>query len=384
MAGVQRVLILSVKAGAGHFRAAQALEAAFAERYPELDVLHVDVLEYTNAAFRKGFKEGYETLAKDLPTVWGYLYDSLEEKPGNSRLKRLATLFDQMNARPLKKLVKKFDPDRIVCTHYVGAEVVCPRRRKGKLRAEVSVTLTDYDIHTMWIQQGVDDYFVATEEMAYALREKGIGDARAHVTGIPIVPEFTRDYPDKPTMRTRLGLDPEKRTVLVSAGGFGLMRADRTVAVLSDRLPEVQFLAVAGNAKKLEQQLRDVAADRPGRIHPFGFVDNMHELMAASDLAVAKCGGLTTSECLTMGLPMVIVKPIPGQEERNAVFLLERGAGVWAHTGANMIFKAERLLRDPDRLAAMQAAARAAARPDAAYRIADTIVQGTPAGAPDA
>src|SRR5690606_15297049 len=133
-------------------------------------------------------------------------------------------------------------------------------------------------------------------------------------------------------MRMQLGLEPDRPTVLVAAGGFGMMCADEAAQVLSDRLPQAQLLVVAGRNEELRERLVKVALTAPGRIIPFGFVDHMHELMAASAFAVTKSGGLTTSECLALGLPMVVFNPIPGQEERNALYLLENGAGLWAHT----------------------------------------------------
>lgn len=371
-----RVLILSVTAGAGHLRAAQAVEAAFLERHPEVDLHCEDALDYTNAAFRNGYSQGYERLVKELPSVWGHIYERLEAKPARSRLKSAMALFDRLNAARLTRMVAKLNPDCIVCTHFVPVEVLAQRRRKGKLRAPLYVVLTDYDVHTMWIQEGVDGYFVATEEMAYALRARGT-DAHITVTGIPVLPAFARTYPSRPDMRRQLGLDPSRPAVLVSAGGFGMMRADEAAVVLAGRLPQVQLLVVAGRNEALRERLERVASKAPGHIIPFGFVDNMHELMAASDLAVAKSGGLTTSECLALGLPMVVFNPIPGQEERNALYLLENGAGLWAHTAANMLYKAETLLADPERLARMQANARRIGRPDAAFRIAHTVLGST-------
>ena len=370
-----RVLVLSIKAGAGHLRAAQALEAAFAEEHPEVEVRHVEALEHTNAAFRRSFTGVYEELIKRLPSVWGMIYERMERKAVDSTMKRLAALVDRLNARPLLEQVEAFDPDRIVCTHYLPAELLAPRRRKGKLDCPLFVTLTDYDIHTMWIQQGVDGYFVATDEMEHALRAKGVGDATVDVTGIPIMPVFAKRYPAKAAMRRRLGLRPEPPTVLVAAGGFGLAGIDETVASLADVADDAQLLAIAGRNEKLEAKLRAVAESRPGRIVPFGFVDNMHELMAASDLAVTKCGGLTSSECLAMGLPMVIIDPIPGQEERNADYLLENGVAVKANSSAHLLYKVGRLLDDPERLAAMSAAARRIAKPRAAFDVAERVMR---------
>ncbi len=375
----RRVLILSVKAGAGHLRAAQAIEQALHEEHSDVEVTHYDALAYTNKAFRKGFTAAYETLAKELPSVWGFVYERLEETSARSRTKKFAQLFDNLNARPLWKAVKEADPDAIICTHYMPAEVVSAKRRKDKLRAPVSLTLTDYDIHSMWIQPGTDRYFVATEEMAYALRANGVDDAELSVVGIPILPVFAAAYPPKEEMRRRLGLRPDATTVLVSAGGFGLGQIHKTVAGLADSFPQAQFVAIAGRSEALHKKLASAAEEHPDQIVPFGFVDNMHELMAASDLAVTKCGGLTSSECLAMGLPLVIVRPIPGQEERNADFLLESGAAVRAHSNAHAVFKVEELLGHPDRIEVMAERSRAAARPRAAYDIAATVLASIPA-----
>lgn len=372
--GVDRILVLSVKAGAGHLRAAQAVTHAIRERFPNVEVVSADALEYTNAAFRKGYTEGYETLVRNLPSVWERIYESLETKPADSNAKKLATLWSRLNTKHLLMFVENFKPDVIACTHFLPAEVLGAQRAKGKLRAPVYTILTDYDIHSMWIQEGVTGYFVASSEMAHALREKGIGTASVEVSGIPILPEFAREYPPRETMRQTLGLNPAQRTVLVAAGGFGMMSADDAVKLLAGHLPEAQFLAVAGRNAELEKRLKKLARAYKGRVKPFGFVDNMHELMAASDVAVSKSGGLTTSECLAMGLPMLVFNPIPGQEERNAIYLLEHGAGLWARTPAQMLFKVKALLDDPKRLADMQEAARRIARPRAAFDIAERLM----------
>ena len=372
--GVDRILVLSVKAGAGHLRAAQAVTHAIRERFPNVEVVSADALEYTNAAFRKGYTEGYETLVRNLPSVWERIYESLETKPADSNAKKLATLWSRLNTKHLLMFVENFKPDVIACTHFLPAEVLGAQRAKGKLRAPVYTILTDYDIHSMWIQEGVTGYFVASSEMAHALREKGIGTASVEVSGIPILPEFAREYPPRETMRQTLGLNPAQRTVLVAAGGFGMMSADDAVKLLAGHLPEAQFLAVAGRNAELEKRLKKLARAYKGRVKPFGFVDNMHELMAASDLAVSKSGGLTTSECLAMGLPMLVFNPIPGQEERNAIYLLEHGAGLWARTPAQMLVKVKALLDDPKRLADMQEAARRIARPRAAFDIAERLM----------
>jgi len=370
----KRVLILSIKAGSGHMRAAAAIEAALQEEHPEVVVRHDEALRYTSASFREAFTRTYNRLATDLPSIWGLIYEHLEEQPADSRTKKLGTLVDRLNSREILKAVNDFRATHVVCTHYFPAEILAAYRRKELLRRPVSVVLTDYDIHTMWIQDGVDHYFVATDAMAYALHVKGIGDAGVSVTGIPVMPDFGRDYPGRAEMRRRLGLRAEPPTVLVAAGGFGMGNLDQTVAMLADMLDDVQFLAVAGTNHRLHGALKKVAVERPGKIVPFGFVNNMHELMAASDFAVTKSGGLTSSECLALGLPMIIVSPIPGQEERNADFLLENGVALRANAPAHLIYKVRQLIADPERQESMREAIRRVAKPRAAMDIAAEVL----------
>jgi len=370
----KKVLILSVKAGAGHLRAAAAMEQVFKQTHPEVEARNVEALEYTNPAFQASFTSAYNKLASDLPSVWGIIYGQMEKKSSSSKSKKFAALIDRLNAAPIVRMVRRHAPNAVICTHYLPAEILGPLRRKGKLAAPLFVTLTDYDIHSMWIQEGVDRYFVATDEMAYALKETGIGDAQVSVTGIPIMPVFSEQQIAPRAMRLKLGLRPDPPTVLLSAGGFGLTRVDETVAMLADAVDDVQLVALAGRNEKLEKRLRAVAASRPGKIVPMGFAGNMHELMAASDFVVSKSGGLTCSECLAMGLPMVIFNPIPGQEERNADYLLENGVALRANSAAHLAYKVRRLLTDAALLARMKSATRQVARPRAAFEIVETVL----------
>jgi len=372
----KKVLIISIKAGAGHLRAAAAVEAAFRERRPGVEVMNIEALAHTNPAFRRSFTDTYNKLATDLPSVWGYIYEKIEKGPADSRVKKLGALVSRLNGRKLRKLVRDYDPDALICTHYFPAEIMGAHRRRGRLKAPIFVTLTDYDIHTMWIQRGVDHYFVATEEMAHALREKGIGTATVSVTGIPIMPVFSEKYAGKRVMRRRLGLRAAPPTVLLAAGGFGMVQVDKVVSILADTVGDVQFIALAGRNEALHASLGRVAKSHKGRVVPFGFVDNMHELMAASDFIVTKCGGLTSSECLAMGLPMVILDPIPGQEERNSDFLLESGVALRANSPAHLVYKVRRLLEDKGLLARMKAATRRVARPRAAYDVVERVMKG--------
>jgi processive 1,2-diacylglycerol beta-glucosyltransferase len=376
MSELKRLLIVSVNAGAGHLRAAQALEVRAREMLPGAEVVNCDALEYANPTFRKNFTATYLRLAKNLPSLWRMIYEKLEKQSAKSKVKRLSELSSRWNTPKFAKFVKRFDPDAIICTHYLPAEVLGSRLRKGKLRARLSMVLTDYDIHTMWVQSAASEYFVATDEMAYALRAKGVADAGVTVSGIPVLGDFAADYPARNIMRQQLGMNPKPPTVLLAAGGFGSVPLAKVAELLIAETENVQFITLAGKNAKLLKKCEAVAAKHPGRIIPLGYANNMHELMAASDFIVTKCGGLTSSECLAMGVPMVIINPIPGQEERNADFLLESGAAVRANSLAHLVFKVRMLLNDPARLRTMRAAALKAGKPDAADTIIRAVMDG--------
>jgi processive 1,2-diacylglycerol beta-glucosyltransferase len=228
----------------------------------------------------------------------------------------------------------------------------------------VWVQVTDFDVHGLWLHEHMQGYFVANDEVAARLNAKGI-DARVQVTGIPIMPVFGTT-PSRELTAAELGLRPNKPTVLMMSGGAGV----GGIEVLAERLAampqDMQIVALAGRNAALLAQLKTIATKYPGRLWPMGFTSSIERVMAAADFAITKPGGLTSSECLAMHLPMIVVSPIPGQEERNADFLLESGAALKAVDAASLEFKVSRLLAHPNNLVAMRERMRVVARPDAA------------------
>jgi processive 1,2-diacylglycerol beta-glucosyltransferase len=374
MGELKKVLVLSVKAGAGHLRAALAVEEAFKKYHPDIEVKHIDALEYTNPAFRSTFSDGYNILAKNLPSIWGLMYESLEHKESDSKIKWLIQSFDQLNSGPLRKMVADYNPDAIVSTHFLPQEALSRKRVGRKLSARFHVVITDYDIHSMWVRNITDVYYVASDEMRYALDKKKSPDAEVRVTGIPVMSDFTHEYPSIEESRKLLGLNPDRPTVLLASGGFGYTPLDKIVPQLLNEIPNAQFLTVAGKNEKMKNSVETACAGFEDRVKVYGFVDNFHELMAASDFIITKAGGLTSSESLAMAKPMIIVKPLPGQEERNTSYLLEKGAAMLGHTPSHLVYKASKLIRHPEILQQMQKAASKIAKPDAAKKIVDAVV----------
>jgi processive 1,2-diacylglycerol beta-glucosyltransferase len=235
------------------------------------------------------------------------------------------------------------------------------------------VVVTDFDAHAMWILQNVDWYFVACEETRVYLAALGIPPETIFVTGIPIDLKFGMEKP-KAEARINLGLDPYKTTLLVSAGGYGVGPVESLVRAIDKVQHPIQIVVICGRNKRLEDHLKSLSDTR----HPMkiiGFTHEMDSWMAASDLLVGKAGGLTSSEALARGLALVIVNPIPGQEERNSDHFLEEGVGIRCNNLPALAHKIDTLLADKERFSRMQQAVKRMARPDAASDVVSTVLK---------
>ena len=374
---LKKVLLLSASAGAGHIRAADAIEKAFnqTENADSREVRHIDVLDYTNKVFRHLYSKAYIDLVNKLPEVPGWVYDKLD-KPWKNERRRLA--LDKLNTRPFVKLLREYQPDLIVCTHFLPAEIVSWLKAKEKLSSRQVIIVTDFDVHAMWLVHHYERYFVALDEARVYLEALGIPSNKITVSGIPIDPVFAKKK-DKQEMRLKHGLAPDRTTILLSAGGFGVGSIDALVASLLPLQHRAQVVAICGRNEELFQRLSKLAArakpDATVLLKPFGYTKEMDELMTASDLVLGKPGGLTTCEALAKGLVFVIVNPIPGQEERNSDHLLEGGVAIRCNNLPTISYKLDRLLGDPSRFRSMQTNARRMGRPNAAMEIVEHLVK---------
>jgi processive 1,2-diacylglycerol beta-glucosyltransferase len=371
---LKKVLLLSASAGAGHIRAAQALEKAFKEVDSTLEVRHLDVLDYTNKLFRHLYSKAYIELVNKMPEVPGWMYDKLD-KPWKNERRRLA--LDKLNTRPLVRLLRSYQPDFIVCTHFLPAEIVSWLRAKERLGSRQAIVVTDFDVHAMWLVHHYEQYFVAIDEARAYLEALGIPASKITVTGIPIDPVFAVKK-NKLEMRQKHALDSQRITILLSAGGFGVGSVEPLIASLKTIEYPIQVIAICGRNEELRKRLlrsTKLAADGNVLIHPVGYTQEMDEYMSASDIVLGKPGGLTTSEGLAKGLAFIVVNPIPGQEERNSDHLLEAGVAIRCNSLPTLSYKLNQLLADSSRLTRMQAASRKLGRPNAAVDIAKRVFE---------
>lgn len=371
----KRVLILSAAVGAGHLRAAEALEKAFIESGTAGEVRNVDVLNYTNVIFRRLYGKAYLDMVNTMPEVLGWIYDSLD-KPWQNERRRLA--LDRLNTRPFVKLLKEYKPDIAVCTHFLPAEIISWLKSKKKISCPQAVVVTDFDVHAMWLCHHYEQYFVALEETKIHLEKLGIPAEKLTVSGIPIDPIFA-EKKDKTAMREKYGLEKDKLTILVSAGGFGVGNIDHLLQSLSDLQTPSQILAICGRNEELKTRLEKLAKEQLNNervtFKPIGYTTAMDEYMSAADLIVGKPGGLTTSEAMAKGLVFVIVNPIPGQEERNSDHLLESGCAIRCNNLPVLAFKIDGLIKDKERFRQIKQNISNFARANAARQIVEKLTQ---------
>lgn len=368
-----KIVILSVSAGAGHVRAAQALKAAAEKWYPGVEAVHVDLMELVPKLFKTIYADTYIKVVERHPAFWGYLYDKTDHEPVDSAMAKLRIAIERLNTQRLKQVLAEINPDHVICTHFLPAQLLARKIRKGAFQKPVWVQVTDFDVHALWLHEGLNGYFAAHEEVAWRMVERGIPAATVHTTGIPIMPVFGETR-DRAACAAEFGLDPAKTTLLLMAGGAGVGGIDQLAARLLQLPGDFQLIALAGRNERLLADLQAVAASHPGRLFPLGFTRVIERLMAVSDLAITKPGGLTTSECLAVGLPMIVVSPIPGQEERNADFLLENGAALKACDAGALAWRVDRLLREPTELSRLRTNASSLGRPDAARQVLATVL----------
>jgi processive 1,2-diacylglycerol beta-glucosyltransferase len=371
----RRVLILSASAGTGHVRAAEALEKVFRQQPGVGEVRNVDALRFTNRLFRDFYSKLYIQLVQKAPTILGIVYNTTDEPWKTDRMR---LMLDRLNTGPLERFIARFKPDITVCTHFLPSEIISYLITKGKLDARLSIVVTDLDVHAMWLCRTFHRYFVALEESKVHLEVLGLPGDHITVSGIPIDPAFGQ-VGDRDEMRRQAGFATDRPLFLISGGALGVSPAAGALEGLSRLKHPAQAVVICGKNTEmqaaLEKQARGIEAANPNlKFQVVGYTNEMHKWMQMSDLFIGKPGGLTTAECLACGLPMMIVAPIPGQEDRNSDHLLEKGIALKCNEFTTLAYKIDGLLDHPEILDKMREKARWYGRPNAAATIVDTLL----------
>jgi processive 1,2-diacylglycerol beta-glucosyltransferase len=377
---MERILILHASVGGGHKSAAQALAEAFA-RNPERVVRVEDTLDYGNPLFREAYTRSYLQLSDKAPLLWKLFYESADTDDRDLAIasSRVRGLVERPLVSKLDALVRQFAPNAIVCTHPLPVEVLEDLKLQGSLRTPIYCVITDFVAHSMWLNSAVDRYFVASSPTRQELIARGVAPSMLHVTGIPVTLEISVPKPAA-EMRARHSLPADEPVVTLFGGGLDVRR----VRLMVERLLEIplagELLVVAGRSEALDSALADLGDGPQMRLRKLGFINYVDDLVAASDLVITKAGGLIVSEVLARGVPMIIIDPIPGQEEWNADVVAGSGAGIQLRMPESVPYAALDLLTQPERLPVMRDQARRVGRPDAAIEIADYIMQALRSG----
>ena len=368
---MKKILLFYGSYGGGHLSAAKSLKEYIDKNYPESETKLVDCMEYINKTVNKITTSAYSYMAKKAPGVWKTVYNSSEK----GLFSKISNTANKQMASKLNKCISEFNPDLIISTHPFSSQMCSILKSKEKINCKVATVMTDFHIHNQWIvkHEYMDYYFVSNNQMKEDLCTKGVNENKVFVTGIPFSERFLQNF-DKENIFKEFGLNTNKLTALFFAGGeFGLGKS-RTFAIfesLVKNFPQVQVVAVAGRNEQMKKLFTDCVKTfhREDEICVLDYTNKVPELMAISDFVITKPGGLTTTESLVSSLPMIIINPIPGQEEQNAEFLENAGVGVWLKKNDDIKITLEKFFESKEKLNEMKNNAIKLARPNSIREI---------------
>lgn len=352
--GNMRILVFSAAFGAGHIKAAEALIESIKSQQPKAEVHHLDFGKFVNKRVNVIAQNIYIEMMKHTPKLWGRVYYQSDKISHDSLIQRFLNSLGREN---IVDYLNSFQPDLIICTYHVVAGILAQLRQEHALSTPVATVVTDYTLHSQWVHPGIDMYFVACAAVKRGLVERNIPEESIFITGIPVSKKFELPV-DKSALQKKFGLQPDRLTLLVMCGAFGVLDGVKRIChFLADWEYPVQAIVVCGKNTRLYRSLEEVSQQGKNPIVRMGYSNQVDSLMAVADVILTKAGGLTVTEALARKLPLVIFKPIPGQEEENALFLEKNGAGLIAHNEEELEETVRNLLMNPGLIEKLRAAA---------------------------
>ena len=349
-----RILIFYASYGGGHLSAAKSIKQYLDENYKHAETKLVDCVEYINKGLNTITTFAYKEMAKKAPWAWGEIYDH-SQKGAMSHISSGANKFMSLK---LNKLFEEFNPDIVISTHPFASQMTACLKEKGKTNCILASVMTDFASHDQWLvgSKYIDHIFVSHEGMKKDIISKGIPAKKVHATGIPLSNRFLEHF-DRKEIKSSFDLDYNKKTILFFGGGeFGLGK-EKTLKILKAFIDnihdEYQIIAISGKNEKMQAKFEELVGDNPN-VQVYGYTNEVPELMSISDLVVTKPGGLTITEALASGLPIVVINPIPGQEVENAEFLEKKGVAIWIRKTENPNDAVKDLLGNPEQIKHMK------------------------------
>lgn len=372
-----KILIFYASYGGGHLNAAKSIQNCIIENYKDVDVELIDCMKYVNKTIEKFTTAAYREMAKKMPWAWGRIYSDSQKGP----LAHISSRSNKIMAIKLLKLLREKQADLIISTHPFGSQMCSYLKRKGKIKSKIATIMTDFAPHDQWLvgHDFTDYFFVAHNKMKDYLINKGICENKIFATGIPISDRFLKHY-DRKEILKKYELSEDKKTILFFGGGeFGLGKT-RTAQIFEDFVKEnanIQIVAIAGRNIKMKERFQEIVNEngKQNSVKILEYTNEVPELMSIANLVVTKPGGLTTSESLASHLPMIVINPIPGQEEENAEFLESKGIAIWIKKSDDSKTVIHNFLNDSGKLASMKENTALLARPNSTYEICKTLLK---------
>jgi len=366
----KRIILMYISEVSGHHSATIAIEKAIKQIAPETEVLNINGFNYTNPISEKIINRLYMMVIKRTPQIWDYLYDNPKIVKA---LENIKASIHKFNSPKLKRLFNKFKPHVVACTQAYPCGMVADFKKIYHSDIPLVAVLTDYIPHAYWVYDTINYYVTPSEEVGTRLAQRGISADRIKPLGIPFDPKFNGPI-DREIIFKNLGLDPKLPTILIMGGGQGLGPIKTIVDSLEKVKINFQSIVITGNNKKLYKSLTKRAAEFKRKTLVFGYMNNINELMDISTMIITKPGGITTAEALSKKLPMLIIKPIPGQEINNTIYLTRMGAAIKVDNLEDINLNVEDLLLHPEDLAYMSECSAKISKPNSSLDIAKLLL----------
>ncbi|HEY9060015.1 MAG TPA: glycosyltransferase [Pseudobacteroides sp.] len=365
-----KILILTVSAGAGHIKAAEAISEQIKLKYPDSNIMIIDTYKYISPLLDRIIVGGYLSILKMSPRIYDKYY-SLSE-PIGSRY-NFGSMLNRFLAIKLMELIDEFNPSVIACTNFIPLQILSTLHKKSRLKTPTISVITDYTTHSYWVHEYVSAYVVANDFIKTELINKGISSDIIHPLGIPVGTSFYQNN-DKHKLLSKYGMK-NKPTILIMGGSLGFGNIKNTFLSLLKLKRDIQIVVITGTNNKLRSQLERYSKNSEKCIHIIGYTDKISDYMEMSDILITKPGGMTVSEALTKNIPLLLISPIPGQEERNAQFLSNIGAAARAIKKGDLENILHQLIDNPLRMCHMKEMAKFLAKPDATEKIAGLLAE---------
>lgn len=374
---MKKIIIFYASYGGGHLSAAKSIETYFKNNYQNIDIKLIDCMKYINKTIEKISTAAYREMAKKVPWAWGKIYSDSQKGP----LAHISSRANAIMAVKLLKLLKQENPDLIISTHPFGSQMCGYLKRKGKINSEIATILTDFKSHDQWLVENnyINYFFVSNNNMKYELMNRNIPEQKIFVTGIPVSEKFLKNY-NKKEILNQLNFSENKKTILFFAGGeFGLGKS-KTLEIFEKLVSDfenIQIIAISGKNETMKNNFIKITNEykRNHSVTILEFTDKVAEFMSISTLVITKPGGLTSTEALTSNLPMLIINPIPGQEEENAEFLEENKVAIWLKKDDDINSILNILLNDENILKTMKDNTRLISRPNSTKNICEILTK---------